>query len=304
MLAHCNASMSSAPPPPPAETDSAVAWQAWRQDIRRRDRAALAARRGSHPQVFREPGLASANDWEALSRSVSHAGILKQGKSSRVVRLHATDGTPVILKHYLPTRRLDPRDRLGFSKAMRSLLAAEALDRRGFLVARPLACWSRAGAGSWLLLEDLADSLPLHQAAAETCGADRRELLTAVARTVRRLHRSGVAYRDLKPSNLMVRLQPLELRFVDHDRNRFSSREIPRRVALRDLAALHAGLPPEIRATERLRALQCYDPSLLDAEQWNRFLPAVLEEAAQRRHRWIPRRLLGGTCSVDSASLP
>lgn len=293
--------MSAAPPPPPAADATASAWAKWRQQMRQADRAALALRRGKHPAVFRQGSAAEAADWEGLLTRAKAEAFLKQGKSSRVLRLEIPGIGAAILKHYLPTRKFDPRDSLGFSKAMRSLLAADALARRGFGVATPLACWSRPKEGSWLLLEDLPEHLPLHEAVLQVEGEDRQRLLTDLAQLIRRLHQSGVAYRDLKPSNLLVKRgngsEAHDWRFLDHDRNRFSSREIPRRVALRDVAAVHAGLPPEVRASERMLALRNYDPGLVDKDAWQKWLPPVLEEAAARRHRWVPRDLLGAPCS-------
>lgn len=269
--------------------------------MRQADRAALALRRGTHPAVYRRGEAGQAAHWEQQLAEADASAFLKQGKSSRVLRLDIPDVGRAILKHYLPTRKFDPRDGLGFSKAMRSLLAADALARRSFGVARAWACWSRPREGSWLLLEDLPNHLPLHEAVLQVEGAKRGELLQDLARMIRRLHRSGVAYRDLKPSNLLVSLDPpsgeWDWRFLDHDRNRFSSRDVPRRVALRDLAAVHAGLPPEVRASERMAALHAYDPELTEKAPWQRWMPAVLAEAAARQHRWIPRDLLGAPCS-------
>ena len=222
---------------------------------------------------------------------------LKFGHSSSVQRVTAPDGQRMVLKHYLPTKRFDPRDRLGHSKAMRSLLAADALERRGFSVAKVLAAWSYSGRGSFLLLEDLSSLLPLHEAVVAVDGDARAALLANVADVVRRMHRSGVAYRDLKPSNVLVKMPGTavsDLRFLDHDRNRFLRRSVPIKQAMRDLAALHAGLPPAIRASERLRALRVYDERLLKSEMWKRFVPSMLEEASLRKHRWIARKLLSG----------
>jgi tRNA A-37 threonylcarbamoyl transferase component Bud32 len=295
--------MGPAPSPPPAADAPAAEWNAWRQGMRRADRAALRGRRGRHPALWRRVGLPDPAWWQAAGAAAAGDALLKQGKSSRVVRLTAPTGEAVILKHYLPTRRLDPRDSLGFSKAMRSLLAAEALERRGFDVARPWACWSRPGEGSWLLLEDLAETRPLHEEVLHHEGPARAALLAALADTLRRLHRSGVAYRDLKPSNLMVGRDDDAPRFhfVDHDRNRFSSREVPRRIALRDLAAVHAGLPPAVRASERMAALRRYEPALAARPAWERDIPPVLAEAAARAHRWVPHGLLGAACPPPRA---
>lgn len=288
---------------PPADAPSAD-FTALRNTARAADKAARAAIQGKHPEVWRIEAFDTAALEDLLQRTPSQAGeqtatgsALKFGNSSTVQRVTLADGRRAVLKHYLPTKRFDPRDRLGHSKAIRSLLAAEALERRGLAVARAWAAWSYPGRGSFLLLEDLSDLVPLHEAVVQVQGAERQALLANVGETVRRMHRVGVAYRDLKPSNLLVQLPGTalgDLRFLDHDRNRFLRTEVPAKQAMRDLAALHAGLPPSVRASERLRALSCYDPELLERKQWSRFLPGLLEEASLRNHRWVARRLLSG----------
>lgn len=286
---------------PPANAPRAD-FSALRNTARAADKAARAAIQGKHPEVWRIEAFDPSELEVLLQRAPTQAGeqtatgsALKFGNSSTVQRVTLADGRRAVLKHYLPTKRFDPRDRLGHSKAIRSLLAAEALERRGLFVARAWAAWSYPTRGSFLLLEDLSDLLPLHKAVLEVEGAARQALLANVGQTIRRLHRAGVAYRDLKPSNMLVRLPGTtleDLRFLDHDRNRFLRNEVPAKQAMRDLAALHAGLPSEVRAGERLKALQSYDPRLLQRDQWNRFMPGLLEEASLRNHRWIARRLL------------
>ena len=288
---------------PPADAPSA-AFLALRNATRAADKAARAAIQGTHPEIWRIEAFDPRALEDLLQRAPAQAGeqtasgsALKYGNSSTVQRVVLADGRRAVLKHYLPTKRFDPRDRLGHSKAIRSLLAAEALERRGLSVARAWAAWSYPARGSFLLLEDLSDLSPLHEAVLQVAGAKRAALLANVGQTIRRLHRAGVAYRDLKPSNLLVQLPGTaleDLRFLDHDRNRFLRTEVPAKQAMRDLAALHAGLPAEVRASERLRALRSYSPQLLERKQWHRFIPALLEEASLRKHRWVAHSLLSG----------
>lgn len=295
MLAHFSVAMPQTPASLPAADAAAGAFAELRAWATTQDAAARKEMHGPHPAIWRcaVPDLAAL---QALAADPPQ-GCLKRGNTSTVLRVSLADGTRAVLKHYLPTKRMDPRDRLGRSKAMRSLLAAESLKRRGFAVVEALGAWSVAGKGSYLLLQDYPEAVPMHEAVLQVEGPARAAILANVARTVRRLHRAGVAYRDLKPSNVLVQMPGTSLEhllFLDHDRNRFQAQAVEREVAMRDLAAVHAGLPPEVRASERLAALRHYDPELLQAPIWRGAIPPLLEEAAQRTHRWIPRRLLSG----------
>ncbi|MGB0952086.1 MAG: lipopolysaccharide kinase InaA family protein [Planctomycetota bacterium] len=295
--------MAQPPAPLPAADAADGAFEELRAWACAQDAAARKQLRGAHPSIWRR----EVPDLDALQELANHppATCLKRGKTSTVLRTTLADGTATVLKHYLPTKRLDPRDRMGRSKAIRSLMAAEALKRRGFSVVEALGAWSVAGKGSYLLLADYPDALPMHEAVLTVQGADRAALLANVGRTVRQLHRAGVAYRDLKPSNVLVQMPGTaceDLLFLDHDRNRFQPQAVQAETAMRDLAAVHAGLPPQVRATERLLALRHYDPELLERDCWQDLMPALLQEAAERAHRWIPHRLLGGAPADQSSA--
>jgi len=310
MLAHFIVAMPSTPASLPPATAPNSDFKDLRSAAREGDRKSRAAIKGRHPAVWRVASFDTSELEEQLNRSPEQKGerptsgaALKFGNSSTVSRVALPDGRRAVLKHYLPTKRIDPRDRLGNSKAIRSLLAAEALQRRGLSVATAWAAWSQPGRGSFLLMEDLADLLPLHLAVLEVQGQSRQALLNNVADVIRRMHRAGIAYRDLKPSNLLIRLPGLEvsdLHFLDHDRNRFLNGEVPPKQAMRDLAALHAGLPPQVRAAERFQALQRYDKNLTDRPMWRRYLPGLLEEASLRDHRWVGHELLSGNAAPIS----
>ncbi|KAA3612719.1 MAG: hypothetical protein DWQ01_03160 [Planctomycetota bacterium] len=261
------------------------------------DRRARRRLQGAHPQIWASPSLQERRTWlEQVPAGESEGRSLKQGSRSQVQRKRLDD-REVVVKHFLLRKAMDPRNRLGRSKAMDNYFAIQGLQRRGFTTAGALAAWSRPGAGSWLVLEYLDRHTPLQKAILELEGAARLELLRELAASIRRLHRAGVYYRDLKPSNLMVDLQAppgRRLTFIDHDRNRFRRNEIGPQEARRDLAALHAGLPAEVRASERMIALRHYDCRWLRRSWWRRWIRPLLQEAAERRHRWIPRRLLSG----------
>ncbi len=247
-----------------------------------------------HPEVWRTD---RASEKERFETRCAADKPLKEGSRSQVFRVETALQCSVVVKHFPARKALDPRDWMGRSKALRGLLAAEALRRRGIPAVRPLAAWSRPGKGSWLLLEDFRAGIPLQEALLRVEGEARARLLSALAGLVRRMHRMGVAYRDLKASNILADLSRTEepmLALIDHDRNRFHPAPLDARIARRDLAALHAAMPPAVRASERWRALRAYAPVWTRRSFWKKHVRPLLAEAARRNHLWIPRSLLGG----------
>jgi len=283
-----------------ARAIDARALERLRRHFRNLDRRARRRIPHNHPQVWRAADR--AREVERFETPADADTPLKRGSRSEVRRVETAPGRSVVVKHFPPRKLLDPRNRLGRSKALRGLLAAEALRRRGLPAVLPLAAWSRPGRGSWLLLEDFRTGIPLQEAILRVEGGARARLLTLLARLVRRMHRLGVAYRDLKASNVLVDLARPErpvLALIDHDRNRFRRGPVGAPTARRDLAALHAALPPAVRAAERWRALRAYDPIWTRRCRWEKDVRPLLAEAAQRRHLWIPRRLLGGPAAPN-----
>ena len=100
-----------------------------------------------HPAIWKIPRI-------NIAASIELKTLKSSGPSSvRVIR--ADTGQILVLKHYRPTKTVEVRDYFGYSKATRSHLAAESIQRRGFEALQPLASWSIAAKGSYLLLEDL-----------------------------------------------------------------------------------------------------------------------------------------------------
>jgi lipopolysaccharide kinase (Kdo/WaaP) family protein len=274
-------------------------FQADRQSLNQDRRASS----GSHPEIWRYP------DWASQAEQFVAAGIqaqkIKAHKRGVVCRVPGPEGDPLILKHFPLHKRRDPRNRMGYSKAIFSLHAAEALNRRGLPAAIPYAAWSTPQEGAYMLMENLAGHISLQQAVLQVEGPHRATLLEHLATFARRMHLLGVAYRDFKPSNILVDLHQPGLdafALIDHDRNRFRRGEIgPARVR-RDLAALHAGLPQEVRASERIRALRQYGsmPGQFPCNWgysgalWKQQIPKLVAEAQRRDRAWRAHRILGG----------
>lgn len=291
--------------------------RSWDRESAKRDR-----RQGSavHPQLWR------VDQWKELGPSWIQAAAatkpMKAHKRGVVCRVPAFEvegadaaaiggdgehGLPehLILKHFPPHKKVDPRNAIGMSKAIASLHACEALNRRGLRAAVGYAAWSAPKQGSWLLLEDLHGFESLQNVILELHGDDRAALLAGLARYARRMHLLGVAFRDFKPSNIMVRFQAaddFEIAVIDHDRNWFLRHEIAPSRARRDLAALHAGLPNEVRASERMKALRIYGGRWRKhrcdwgyrGPLWEQQMPKLFEEAVRRNREWKPIGLLGG----------
>ncbi|NQU47580.1 MAG: hypothetical protein HQ519_02940 [Planctomycetes bacterium] len=289
----------------------------WDRGYAKLDRKQSAA---VHPQLWRRPEwreMAHAMIFEASK--VTPLKAHKRGVVSRIARPSA-DGliTPkasagsecLILKHFPPHKKVDPRNSLGLSKAIFSLHASEALNRRGLRAAVGYAAWSLPKQGSWMLLEDLAGFEALQDVLLTIQGTERAAVLAKLARYARRMHLLGVAYRDFKPSNILLRYaaaDDVEIALIDHDRNRFRSDEIRPWRARRDLAALHAGLPAQVRASERLRALRIYGgpwrEHLCDwgyrGDLWDQQIPKLVAEAIRRDRLWKARRLLAGNSQTE-----
>jgi hypothetical protein len=256
-----------------------------------------------HPAIWRIP------EWRALADKFRSAAAelqpMKAHKRGVVTRIPSPSGGFLVLKHFPPHKKIDPRNAMGYSKAIASLHAADALNRRGLRAAYGFAAWSEPGNGSWMLMENLESHQALQTAVVEKQGLERAELLAALARFARRMHLLGVAYRDFKPSNILVDLDAwptVEFVLIDHDRNRFHNSEIAPPRARRDLAALHAGLPPEVRAAERLQALRIYGGPWRKhtcnwgyrGTLWEQQIPKLIQEAKQRDRVWKSHRLLEG----------
>lgn len=237
--------------------------------------------KGLHPSICRiEP---FDRDKLQLGKALKD----KPQSPSCIHRATLPTGEEFALKHYRLTKRFDVRNALGASKALYSLRAAESIVRRGFRAAKPLAAWSEPGNGSFLLLENLSELPRLQDALSQRTRREQRALLVELALLVRQMHRSGIWYRDLKPSNILVdRAADGADRFVllDHDRNRFSRSEISHRKAAQDLAAIHAGLDRTVHWRDLLFGLKHYGMKILPLVE-----DAIAKRMISRGRKPIPR---------------
>ena len=248
------------------------------------------------------PGFASESLRSALARhrdclAGGPGRVLKDDVRTRVTWVALTDGRPAIVKEYRAgglARRLE--DLVRPAAALREWRAAHELARRG--VAAP-AAWALAlpaplaAASAFVVLEAITDAEPVNRFVLRRCAgpaerALRLRLIDAVAERLRSLHERGVEHRDLKGSNLLVRLRgaDFELFLVDLAEVRFS-RRVGEAHRLEALAQLNASLPLAVGRTERLRCLTRYAPSASRAER-ARLFRAVDALTRARKCVWDP----------------
>jgi tRNA A-37 threonylcarbamoyl transferase component Bud32 len=192
---------------------------------------------------------------------------------------------------------------LGENRTFRAFLAGQRLLMLGVATARPLAVIvpSRFDlhSPSWLATEWLDGAEELARFAArlrhrstgrEAPSADAAAV--AVGTLLGRMHAAGIAHRDLKPQNIMLRFEGrshlAKAYLVDLDGIRFV-RRIGERVRWRNLARLAIGENrwAELRLTTRYRFLVAYLAAAGTAgdvkSAWRRLAAATAARHAKRR---------------------
>jgi tRNA A-37 threonylcarbamoyl transferase component Bud32 len=123
--------------------------------------------------------------------------------------------------------------------------------------------WWIPGEGA-VIMEDLQGAEPLNRYAArffargmEGDPRRRREFAGSVARFFRGLHAGEIFHKDVKATNLLVQQDGdgWRIALVDLDHVRFD-KPLRKREQARNLAQLHASIPPCVGSTYRWRFLQ------------------------------------------------
>ncbi len=171
--------------------------------------------------------------------------------------------------------------------------ALVSLAREGLLGPPPLAMSADAG-GSAVLMEFVEDEAQLDHWGAEQLarlqGRERartkRRLIEALADHVRRFHGKGFTHRDLYLCHVWIREKPeLQLRFMDLHRVEQHA-QIPRRLRVKDLAALHFSASRWIQPTrsDELRFFTRYLGVPTLGPEHRRLARSVLRKSARIAH--------------------
>ncbi len=210
------------------------------------------------------------------------AAVLKTTERGRVTRVRFDDVSDAVCKEDRPPTL---RSRLGASirgsRATRAWQAARALQDAGFHVPEPLGLLEADGRSLYVarFVDGPSLQIALDDADRDTAGA----LVMTTALLTARLHTAGFAFRDLKPSNLVLtegELVPVDLDDVTRPRH------LPRRIAWRNLASLDAyaqlsGQPPSAGA--RWRALVVY--AGVRGLEPRDLLATILDRSREKRRR-------------------
>ncbi|MEC9341294.1 MAG: lipopolysaccharide kinase InaA family protein [Pseudomonadota bacterium] len=213
-----------------------------------------------------------------------------------------TSGDAVYLKRYV-YRRPQWRYLLRHSKALREARGTSAMGRVGVASAEVLAFgeWRQFGLlrAAFLVTRELPDTVDLREwAVHQAPGLPRpqleriaRQLGGAVVDEVRRLHRAGLAHRDLKWRNILVREEAGRWRCWFIDCPRFTgSRFMRRRSQQLDLSGLARGAVLYLPLRARLRLLLRYvDGDKYEARRILRWVEAHLARRPPRHKPFVTK---------------
>lgn len=146
----------------------------------------------------------------------------------------------VVKRHRTATGRHPWREafkrRLGVSSARREWRALERLHAAGQPVPRPLA-WGRLADGDEIVVTRWRSGMSLDRALVGASPERRRELISALADAIERLHGAGFRHGDLHAGNILI--EPPAVTFLDLQRAHRSTRA---RSRLEDIARLELSL--------------------------------------------------------------
>lgn len=215
-------------------------------------------------------GTALGRALEAPERVLAAPGtsFLKDHRRTAVA-VAALEGRDVFIKRFKPYawyRRLEWL--VTPSPARRCWQSSHDLQRAGFRVATPLAVAERRRAGlpadSYFMASGVDGAAPAGWLWLETISSrparERRAVLEALARELRRFHDAGFYTRDANANNLLVRLpasgEP-EFFYLDLENVRHLG-EVSRRRRVKNLVQLYRPVRGAIGLSDRLRFVAAY----------------------------------------------
>jgi 3-deoxy-D-manno-octulosonic acid kinase len=154
-------------------------------------------------------------------------------------------------------------------RPLRELSVTEAARKRGVPTVEILAAGVERVCGllyrGWLVTREIQGARDVWAVVEgdDFAGGSKNQLLEAVARAVRSMHRSGVYHRDLNLKNILLRRESerLESYIIDLDKARLFPGDVPQAMAEKNLARLG-------------RSIRKLDPAgrRLSGSDWDRFL--------------------------------
>ena len=216
-------------------------------------------------------------------------------KSTSKTRLKILEGEnrKVCVKHYWCNSTLDYlKGLVGLSRARRAWVIGNGLVARGVLTAQPYAL-VEGPEEAFLLSRALTDFSRLDYyilenfrgILAHSTTQKKKNLIIALARTVRLFHDKRIYHGDLKACNILVEELPQstlggwQFYLIDYDRVIFDN-EISFRRRANNFAQLHASIPWCVSRSDRMRFYREYSKGLgLDKKS---FLRTVLQFSARK----------------------
>ena len=196
---------------------------------------------------------------------------------------------------------VSPRRPVAPTPARRCWTQSAELERAGFRVAPALAlaetrCWGLP-ADSYFVTASVTGAIPAGRFWRERAGgleiAERRRLLGALARELRRFHEAGFYSRDANADNFLLRAEAgraPEVFFLDLENVHHVGR-VSRRRRFKNLVQMHGPVRGEVRRLDRLRFVREYaGRPLSDLRDWLRELTNV---EARKQAEYRARRSAG-----------
>ena len=237
-----------------------------------------------------------------VAEACPHTEYLEGRTSLAVVPIEGTDGERMVIRHYQRGGLLGwlIRDKyLHGSRSWRELLLCEEARRRGIDTIEVLAAEHHRFLGPIhtgdLLSKEIEGSIDLLSylsGAAEPprwALAEKRRVIVAAAKAVRRMHEAGLFHRDLHLKNILIRQDregDVEVRIIDLDRSRFYHKVSPRHcrsnLSRLNRSVVKFGAGSAVTRTDRMRFYRNY----VDGDQPSRQERRRLF-AACRRNLWL-----------------